>query len=177
MPNAQPIEIWKPVKGWEGIYSASSLGRIRRDAAGRNAKVGGCLSQTRMPSGYQYVNLSDKRRCRLREYVHRIILSAFDGPPKVGMECNHKNGVRDDNRIENLEWVTHAENLNHSYDCLGRSPLRGERNGNSKLTAKDVQDIRARHARGERHVSIAKLFGIRDNTVCAICSRDRWKHI
>jgi hypothetical protein len=51
-------------------------------------------------------------------YVHRLVAEAFFGPT-VGMDVNHKNGVKDDNRVENLEWCTRQQNLQHSMRVLG----------------------------------------------------------
>jgi hypothetical protein len=66
--------------------------------------------------------------------VHRLVLMAHSGEAGEGMDCNHKNGVRDDNRIENLEWCTRSENHKHAYRVLGRRPaMKGRESANKGL--------------------------------------------
>ena len=165
-------EEWRPVVGYEKLYSVSNLGRVRRDAPGRCIKAGTYLSSSRSSDGYLRVSLNGRV-----ERAHRIVLVAFFGPPGHKQQCNHKNGVKDDNRIENLEWCTSQENINHAFRVLGRQSARGERNRHAKLTAKDVHEIRARRAMGERLAKIGKAFGVSEVTVLDIYSRRTWKHV
>lgn len=69
--------------------------------------------------GYRLVQfrVNGKNKCHK---VHRLVLMAHSGSDGVGLDANHKNGVRNDNRIENLEWCTRSYNLKHSYSCNGR---------------------------------------------------------
>lgn len=67
-----------------------------------------------VPNGYRHVVLCWGGRKR-RFSVHRLIAAAFHGAPPFGAVTNHKNGIRDDNRAENLEWVTPSENVSHAY--------------------------------------------------------------
>lgn len=95
------LEQWRPVPGFEGLYEASNLGRIRSPRV--------ILKQRLNNMGYPVVELSKDGRSR-ESLVHRQVIKAFFGEPQPGMECRHLNGVPTDNRIENLAWGTHSEN-------------------------------------------------------------------
>ena len=92
-------EIWKDVKGHEGRYQISSLGRLR------NVKTGKFLGTTN-PLLKEYVN-------SYIGSVHRLVAEAFIPNPENKPEVNHINFDTTDNRVENLEWVTKEENLLH----------------------------------------------------------------
>lgn len=118
-------EIWKPIKGYEGFYEASSLGKIRSlDRIAYNSGIrkqchikGRILSLCAANNGYVVVNL-----CKKTVLVHRAVYSAFYGEIPKGMDINHKNGNRHDNKMGNLEICTRSENIRHSFDVLGRKP-------------------------------------------------------
>lgn len=134
-------ETWKPIPGFEH-YEASNLGRVRlvghyektRNRWGemvrwRNNKM---LSQCASYNG-MYLACSIKNKHRS---VHRIVAMAFHGLPQDGQEVNHKNGIKTDNRPENLEWVTHSQNEKHAYDVLGKEPWnKGKRYDTAKAVA------------------------------------------
>lgn len=97
-------EIWKPIPGFDD-YAVSNLGRVK-SFKGRNIKL--LKPQTRV-KGYKFVCLSNETDKKLID-IHRLVLIAFVGMPPEGKECDHINRVRDDNRLENLRWVTKVEN-------------------------------------------------------------------
>lgn len=123
-------EIWKDIPGWEGLYQASSLGRIRSyDRMVWNHKgymiVKGRIlkpaKNTYRKTPYYYVRLSDSTRKIYKSLsVHTLICSTFNGPkPKEingdrNVDCMHLNGDSLDNRACNLAWGTHKENMNES---------------------------------------------------------------
>lgn len=96
-------EIWKEIKGTDGRYMVSSYGRVK------NATTGMILKQRTNYKGYNLVGLGKGDT----KVVHRLVAEAFipnpDGKPCV----DHINTVRDDNRVENLRWVTYSENNNN----------------------------------------------------------------
>lgn len=117
-------EIWKDIPGWEGLYQASSLGRIK-SLERRQPHRGGCapariqvrkariLRPGRHPKGYLIVALCATHIGRPpKTYrAHRLICEAFHGPCPEGHECAHNDGTRDNNAAANLRWATHAENI------------------------------------------------------------------
>ncbi len=107
---AKPIE-WRDVVGYEGFYEVSSIGHIR------NKRTGKIHGVRKTGSGYVRVNLVVKGE-RHQFAAHRLVAIAFLGD-RSELEVNHKNGVKMDNRVENLEWVTRSENELHSRYSLG----------------------------------------------------------
>ena len=106
---------WKPVKDYEGLYEVSSDGQVRSldrlDRLGR--KVAGRIRKYSFAGrGYPHMPLYKDEKQSGR-YVHRMVAEAFLGP-REGMEVNHINGDKTDNRVENLEWVTPSQNILHS---------------------------------------------------------------
>lgn len=163
-------EEWRPVVGWEGRYSVSNLGRIKSHIKSR-------IMRPKMDKGYLMLHLSRPRRYLT---VHRIVSVAFLGPPPSARhQVNHKNGIKTDNRVVNLEWATVRENIRHSYDVLGKVTvpprLCGERNHKAKLTADTVRAIRS--LRGVPYPELAARFGVSTVNIGFIIRRATWKHI
>lgn len=103
------MEIWKPVVGYEHRYEVSNLGRVR---ILRGRCAGRILRAQVINSGYLTVRMADGgRHNQTTKLVHRLVLEAFVGP---GPEANHKNFDRLDNRLANLEWVSHSGNVRHT---------------------------------------------------------------
>lgn len=98
-------EVWKPITGYELMYSVSNLGNIRNETTGLN------LKPWKNWKGYLLVDLYSNGKATHKS-VHRLVAEAFLGS-KHGMQVNHKNEVKSDNRLGNLEWVTQKENINY----------------------------------------------------------------
>ena len=104
-------EIWVPVTGCDGKYFINNNGLVESRIPNKKAVV---LSQRIDRAGYVTVRLSVNGNSTTK-YVHRLLADAFITRIHGKDFVNHKNGVKTDNRIENLEWVTHAENIDHAY--------------------------------------------------------------
>ena len=105
-------EIWKDIEGYEGMYQVSNLGRVkaldRRDNKGKLQKEKLRKFGTKK-DGYKIISLSKNNK--LKSYVlHRIVAKAFVPNPDNLPEIDHINGIRDDNRVENLRWCTRQQN-------------------------------------------------------------------
>lgn len=124
-------EIWKDIPGYEGLYQVSNTGLIRgveriiKHSTGSPKKIKGMILKKKIIwSGYEQVCLC---KINTRKYysVHRLVLRAFSPHSNENLlQVNHINGVRNDNRYENLEWCTASENSKHSYRELKRKPTR-----------------------------------------------------
>lgn len=182
------VEEWRPVAGYPA-YAVSSLGRIRRAGATARFKPSNKMLNSKPgPSGYRAVALHADGK-QLTTTVHAVVCEAFHGPrPSPDHQAAHYDGVRTNNRADNLRWATRAENMadqerhgtrprgetHHSRlkpDCLAR----GERNGGGgKLTESDVIAIRADR---RLHREIAADFGIVKSMVSMIKRNEVWKHV
>lgn len=137
------MEIFKDVENYEGYYQISNLGRIK--SLQRPAKNHSGLTKTLKEkylnthiskTGYYVIDFK-KDSIRKTFKVHRLIAFAFIDKVEGKDFINHKNGVKTDNRIENLEWCTIAENNSHSR-ATGLSKQKGCDNVSSKLTKDQV---------------------------------------
>lgn len=126
------------------------------------------------PNGYHRVSLCSGGHTQ-QAAVHTLVLETFVGPCPHRHECRHLDGNKTNNRISNLAWGTHSENM-HDRVLHGTS-CRGEKNGIAKLKATDVLEIRRRAESGEPHRAIASDFHIARVTVSGIKNRHNWKHI
>lgn len=116
-------EIWKSIPGYEGRYEVSSAGRVRSvDRVVVNYVKGKLLADSRDLDGYIQTGLSDLNGKVKNKKRHRIVVEAFLGSIPAGRQINHKNGIKDDNRIENLEICTPKENIIHSR-VFGLNPM------------------------------------------------------
>lgn len=116
-PTSNTPERWLPVPGYEGAYEVSehgnvrSVDRITTDKNGRKSKMKGrALAKIPNGDGRLRVQLSREGSSRLT-LIHRLVLLAFVGPCPHGMECCHWDGDPTNNRLENLRWGTHTENM------------------------------------------------------------------
>ena len=110
------------------------------------------------------------RRGKFFGLAHRWIWEAANGPIPSDKEINHINGIKTDNRIENLEAVTHSENCLHKYR-IGLARADGENNGRAKLTAVDVSEILALSLPTRQ---IASMFGVSRRTIRDIKTGKNW---
>ncbi len=149
------MEHWSIIP--DSLYEISDLGRVR------NTKRGTMLKARRHTHGYLRVSLGAARE----EYIHRLVCAAFNGACPEGMQCDHINGVRDDNRATNLRWVTPEENKSQ------RQQPRGERNPNALLKTADVAAIRSLLPTTS-NTTIAARFGVHRRTIADIRNGVTW---
>ena len=127
-------EQWRAIPGFEGLYEASDVGRIRgvdrvvQQGDGRGGKIDvqvkGCVMALRVgKNGYQCVTLRGEQRKQWS--VHTLVAMAWIGPRGQKMEVNHRNGIKTDNRLANLEYVTRGENNRHAFRT-GLATRKGE---------------------------------------------------
>jgi len=179
-------ETWKPVLGYEGLYEVSDMGRVKslgRPYKMRNSHkpevIMDCRKPERIlkpgskPNGYAQVMLYALDGSKWQPCVHRLVLEAFVSPMPEGMEANHINGEPYDNRLENLEWMTHQENIIHSRHTLGKCVR--EKNGLAKLTEQQVIQLRQARANGQPISPLAREFGVSIAAACNAATGKTWK--
>jgi hypothetical protein len=159
------VELWRPVVGYEGLYEVSNLGRVK---SLRSEKL---MKLSVANSGYMQLSLSGKPSRKVR-HVHRLVLEAFIGPCPPNMEGCHANGIRTDNRLENLRWDTRKGNMADAI-AHGRTN-RGERNPWTKFNEKDIRKIRESI---QSNSELAKIYGVTREAIRDIKSGRRWGHI
>lgn len=151
-----------------GSYAVSDHGDVKRIKANR-CRVGRILSQADH-YGYRCVNLCEHGKATSK-LVHRLVCELFVGAPPSERHCvNHKNGIRFDNRAENLEWVTYAENNQHTIDILNRR-------SNAILTHDKANEIRAIYSTGLiTQYELSETFDVDQALISDIVNNKRWVH-
>lgn len=166
----------KPVPGYEGLYSIGSDGRLfaHRRRGSREKQLCGYRDE----DGYLIAVLTRNYK-RWAVGIHRIVALTWLGDPGKGFEINHKNGVRNDNRVANLEWVTHRENcLPDRALSLMSSRCRGEDNGSAKLSPEHIREIFRLRGLGLSQQAIAGAIGIvKQPQVSRILHGHDWTHL
>jgi len=141
------METWEKIVGQKGQYFISNFGRVRSiiNHHGTDERI---IAPALDKRGYQRVCLGN-RPDRATYKVHRLVAMAFIPNPKNKRTVNHKNGIKDDNRVENLEWATDSENSLHSVHVLGRKV---PKNRSNHKTGKE-------HFRSKKIAKINKITG------------------
>ncbi len=171
-------ENWLPVPGYEGIYVVSDLGNFRRVAFAHGARLGRNLRGGTMARGYRTITLCRSPEDHKLLKVSGIVATVFHGPaPTARHQVNHKNGVRNDDRAENLEWATPSENTRHRFDVLGLSNKRGEEHHNAVHTEVAIGAIKAARLNGASYGVISEAYGVPIGQVKNIVAGRAWGHV
>lgn len=175
-----PGEEWRPAAGFEDLYEASSMGRIRRAVfapKGRCTRPGKLLFPC-FAQGYARATLRPRKNKAESILVHRVIAQTFLGAARPGTQVNHKNGIKADNRLENLEWVTRHENILHAWRTGLAKPARCERASRASLTNREAAAILRLRANTEIRVTeLADAFDVPRSTVASLCAGRTWKSL
>ena len=104
-------EIWKPILGYEERYEVSNLGMIRKIQGRYAGRILKCFTDS---DGYLCISLTKDYKSK-SFFVHRLVAMTFIPNLENKPQVNHINGIKSDNRVENLEWVTASENMQHAW--------------------------------------------------------------
>lgn len=160
-------EQWRDIINYEGLYQVSNMGRIM-SLRENYKRIKRC---TVNDANYVCVSLRDKNGKDKVHRVHRLVAEAFLPNLEKKPFVNHKNSIRSDNRVENLEWVSHKENIRHSFDFGYGKALSGVNHACAKLDAKSVRYMRDNFVPGDKKYGInamARQFGVSGAVVHAI---------
>lgn len=171
-------ELWKPVDGYEGLYEVSSLGAVRSCAKTIATRRGDRTLCQRILSpakhnGYFRVQLTDDRGKHKHVFLHRLVAEAFISAAE-GKFINHKDGVKTNNRVENLEWVTAAENNRHAF-TTGLNDVFSLARKNAKLSVDDISDLRVLRSFGVSFSELGRQFGVTHRAVMYAIYGQTWR--
>lgn len=158
-------EQWKDIPDYEGLYQVSDQGHVKSlnyRGSGKAHVLHPILNRKR----YLIINLYKNHHMQ-QFLVHRLVALAFYGPSTLTV--NHIDGVKTNNRLSNLEYLTILENLNHAISIGLHPPF--------KLTPDDVRTIRSNHANGQGVKSLAKQFNVNHKTMKAVIRLEMWKNV
>lgn len=176
-------EIWKPILGFSNHYQASNLGRLKTNNwknTGREAILKVCDT-----GGYLQTMIKGDDSKYYTKKVHYLVMLAFVGDREYKEQViNHKDGNKHNNCLNNLEYCSISYNIKHAYANNLIEVKKGSKNGNSKLTEEQINEIREFRKSFPKGVrwgrkACAEKYGISESHLKDIISRRRniWGHI
>lgn len=174
-------ETWKDIKGYEGLYSISTNGRVKRLARDRIIATGvnKPLKEKEIKTfegklGYIHVNLWKNGKMK-QHRIHRLIMLAHTKKPKDKNVINHIDGDKTNNKLQNLEWCTYKENTIHAYKTGLAKGKKGIENSQGRLTNEEVISMRKLYSTGNyTQKEIGEIYGISRRHAGDIVNEKRW---
>ena len=171
------IEIWKPIKGFEGFYEISNFGKVKRICTKIGKPCNKLLGESPDKSGYIHYSICKNGKV-VTKTAASLVMENFVAPRPKNVQVNHKNGNKRDNRPENLEYISRTENIRHARDVLKvKHGHPGEDHIFAKLNDKKVREIRNTKNYFGLNSFFAKKFGISNSLVSLIKLNKSWTHI
>lgn len=161
-------EIWKKCYDYP-TYKVSTCGRIRN-------LCGKIMKTHVLNNGYVGISLR-KNNKSIHKCLHRLVALTFLEMTTPKLETNHKNGDRQDNRICNLELVTHSDNFKHGHRTGLMRSRKGEGHWINKLSSSQIKNIRLMYKDGTKQSTIAVIYETCQSNVSRIVNKKNWSHI
>jgi hypothetical protein len=162
------MEIWKTINDFNGLYEVSNFGNVR-SLYNRTSKDL-ILKKLKGNRGYLHVNLY-LNKLLFRYTIHRLVALHFIPNPENKPQVNHINGIKTDNRVENLEWSTSSENIKHAFEIGIKKMTKGENCNWSKLTQLQIDEIK-KSSLTQKELSIK--YSISQAQISRIKNNLRW---
>ena len=161
---------------FDGNYEVSTLGNVRRATPASGTYVGRPVKQriNFVCGGYCRVGLTRNGK-PVEQRVHVLVAAAFICQRPHGLEINHIDGNKLNNKLSNLEYVTRAENMRHASEIMLTE--RGSTHHNSKLTEDKVRRMRALSAAGASYSSLGRMFGVSHAAARRAVIGKTWRHV
>lgn len=172
MSEHTPLETWKDINGYVGLYKISANGQVKSFVKYKDGKI---LKPSFNHGGYLLIGLNIPKNQTFS--VHKLVAQAFLGDKPKGMEINHKDGNKTNNHYSNLEYVTRSQNIVHSFNN-GRPRPSGSKNHNAILTEEKVLKMRQLRAVDKKSIKdLCSIFNVKFQTAYGIISGKSWKHV
>lgn len=154
------MEIWEDIKGYDELYQVSNLGNVKSLPKEKISKIIGAFKTKEkqlskgINSGGYYIVILYKNGKKQTFSVHQLVAQAFIPNPENKPQINHINGIKTDNRVENLEWCSASENIQHAYNT-GLNPI---------LKGKD-NPMYGRHGKNHNHSKPVEQYDLKGNFI------------
>jgi hypothetical protein len=175
-------EVWKPIKGYLGLYEISNMGNVRSldKQVGCRGGTTRCLKGKLLvggtyPNGYKFVGLTNKNNKRRNHLLHRLVAAAFIGNPKRLPIVLHRDDNPANNKAINLRWGTQQQNID---DMISKERHAfGSKIGNSVLSERQVRAIKLAMTKGVTNRALAQKYNVHEMSISRIKRGKVWNHV
>jgi hypothetical protein len=178
IPQDSPSDERRPIPGFDGRFEIDLQGNVYAMAAYQKLPAGRIMRVRVTPDGYSYVTLYWNGKTVIG-FIHRLLMLTFHPVENSHLlEVNHIDLNKKNNRLDNLEWMTHAENMKHARKLKAwKNQPYGEQLIHSKLTADKVREVRRMRESGMLHREIAAQFNVSTVAITNVINGKSWGHI
>jgi len=176
------MELWKEISEYEGLYSVSSLGRVKsiqREVLysnGRTHIVKEKILKQEISKTTKMKRVTLSKQCSVERFlVHRLVGKEFIPNPENKSQINHIDGDRLNNTITNLEWCTGSENMMHAYKTNLQTALKEQKCPSAKLEWCDIHEIRDSFKSGITVKTLKTKFNVSEENIRHILRNSTWK--
>jgi DNA-binding transcriptional regulator YiaG len=177
-PDTLDSQARRPIPEYEDLYEIDRQGNVYAMFDYHQLKAGRVRKPVPGSHGYPSLNLSKNGTVR-RWFIHRLLMLTFHPVQNSDqLQVNHRDGNKQNNDLNNLEWCSSLENNRHARYVLKAYPdKKGEKHSQAKLTPEAVREIRRLKANGVKQNRIAKMYNLSTSVISNVVNRKTWAHI